>query len=90
MTVAERGVDHRGVRHAGHQFIDADARQQRRARGQPVVGDAVEFEQGTQVLIVVGDGHEHTVAVGKRLRRDEPVRVESPNEGERRMPHHDA
>ena len=85
--MAERRVDDRRVRHAEHQLLDADARQQLLRGEQAIVGRAVELEDRLQMRIVIADRHQHAVALRQVPRQHETMGVELADERHGRMGH---
>ena len=61
--VAERGVDHRGVRDAEHELLEPDARQLLTLSEQAIVRRGIEIDDRAQVLHIVGNGGEHAIAL---------------------------
>ncbi len=87
--MAEGGVDDGSVRYAEHELLEPDAWHQLLLGHEAIVRGGVEIEDRLQLLIV-GDRDEHAVAARGMVRRDQTVRVELPDEGDRRKPHQPA
>ncbi len=84
MRMAERGVDDAEIRHAEHQFVDADAGQQVVLGNEAIVGGIVEIEDIGEMRIVVGDARQHAVALVAVLRGDQAMGVVAADQRDRR------
>jgi hypothetical protein len=73
--VAERRIDNAIGRNTENKLARVDTGQQTRFGGKAVVGGVVEFKDGVEQLVVVGEAGEHGRAPISKLRGDQAMCV---------------